>query len=82
MVTKQTLARLAAAAIRDQYAKQLSRVTARGEQTDKIAGAVGEVITNLPRASTGSLVVYGDPQSGKTEMMICLTTGTKSSFTS
>lgn len=73
MVTKQNLARLAAAAIKDQYAKQLSRVKKNGQQTDKIEDAVDKVIANLPKASTGSLVVYGDPQSGKTEMMICLT---------
>jgi hypothetical protein len=40
-----------------------------------IAEAVDEAINKLPRASTGSLVAYGDPQSGKTEMMICLTAG-------
>lgn len=73
MVTKKTLAKIAAATIKDQYTKQLSRVQASGQQTDKIADAVDEVSTNLPNASTGSLVVYGDPQSGKTEMMICLT---------
>ncbi len=73
MVTRKNLAKFAAAAIKDQYAKQLSRVKASGQQTDKIKAAVDEVITNLPKALTGSLVVYGDPQSGKTEMMICLT---------
>jgi hypothetical protein len=74
MVTKEVLAQLAAnAAIKDQYKKQLDRVKARGEQIDKIAEAVDGVIKTLPTASAGSLVVYGDPQSGKTEMMICLT---------
>jgi hypothetical protein len=73
MVTQKNLAKLAAAAIKDQYAKQLSRVKASGQQTDKIEEAVDKVITNLPKALTGSLVIYGDPQSGKTEMMICLT---------
>ena len=73
MVTKRNLKKLATAEIKDQYTKQLNRVEANGQQTDKIADAVDEVIENLPNASAGSLVVYGDPQSGKTEMMICLT---------
>ncbi len=73
MVTRQDLRRLAKAKITDQYARQLARVKGSGQQTGKIADAVDEVITNLPKAPTGSLVVYGDPQSGKTEMMICLT---------
>ncbi|HEV7514534.1 MAG TPA: Z1 domain-containing protein, partial [Candidatus Acidoferrum sp.] len=61
------------AGVKDQYAKQLNRVKAKGEQTDCIEEAVEGVINSLPKASTASLVVYGDPQSGKTEMMICLT---------
>lgn len=74
MVTKKTLANLVAhAAIKDQYKKQLTRVRASGSETRCIATAVQGVIKNLPAAETGSLVVYGDPQSGKTEMMICLT---------
>src|SRR5262245_64213653 len=36
---------------------------------DDINGAMDK----LPKASTASMVIYGDPQSGKTEMMICLT---------
>jgi primosomal protein N' len=74
MVNKQTLARIAAnATVKDQYKNQLARVTKSGEQTEMIAEAVDEVIKKLPKTSTGSLVIYGDPQSGKTEMMICLT---------
>ena len=74
MVTKETLAKLTAnAAIKDQYKKQLNRVRGNGSDTKSIETAVEGVLTNLPAASAGSLVVYGDPQSGKTEMMICLT---------
>jgi hypothetical protein len=74
MVTKKTLANLVAnTAIKDQYKKQLTRVRASGSETRCIEAAVQGVIKNLPAAETGSLVVYGDPQSGKTEMMICLT---------
>jgi len=76
MVTRRALAKLAAnATVKDQYKKQLARVKAQREQTGMIADAVDEVMKKLSTASTGSLVVYGDPQSGKTEMMICLTAG-------
>src|SRR5205823_6232383 len=75
MLDTQALAKLAAnAVIKDQYKKQLARVKKSG-QTDMIAEAVDETIKKVPTASKGSLVVYGDPQSGKTEMMICLTAG-------
>src|SRR5262245_3241027 len=63
----------AKAVITNQYKKQLNRVKSSGAQTDCIDDAVKEVIKNLPAAASGSLVVYGEPQSGKTEMMICLT---------
>lgn len=63
----------AQAALKDQYKKQLNRLAATGQQTECIDEAVKGVIANLPTASPGSLVVYGDPQSGKTEMMIFLT---------
>jgi hypothetical protein len=74
MMKKPDLKKLAAkAAITDQYKKQLNRVKDRGEQTTCIDDAVKDAIRNLPAATSGSLVIYGDPQSGKTEMMICLT---------
>ena len=63
----------AKAALKDRYQKQLNRVKANGEQTDCIDEAVTAVADTLPKAASTSLVVYGDPQSGKTEMMICLT---------
>lgn len=73
-MTKKILEGIAAnAVVKDQYKKQLARIKKNGSQTDKIAQAVDEVMKNLPTASKASLVVYGDPQSGKTEMMICLT---------
>lgn len=74
MVTKKILAKLMAkATIKDQYKKQLARVKATNLETKCIETAVDDVLTKLPTAATGSLVIYGDPQSGKTEMMICLT---------
>jgi hypothetical protein len=73
-VDKQTLAKIAAnATVKDQYKKQLARVKKSGAKTDMIAEAVDGAMEKLPKASTGSSVIYGDPQSGKTEMMICLT---------
>ncbi len=74
MPTKPDLKKLAAkATITDQYKKQINRVKSNDEQTSCIADAVKNAIENLPKASGGSLVIYGEPQSGKTEMMICLT---------
>ncbi|MCE9556602.1 MAG: Z1 domain-containing protein [Planctomycetes bacterium] len=71
---KNTLAKIAAnATIKDQYKKQLARVKKTGAKPDQIVEAVDGTRQKLPKASTGSLVIYGDPQSGKTEMMICLT---------
>ena len=60
----------AEAAPTDQYTTQLRRVRSEGNQTDCIDMAVAEIMAKLP---SRALVVYGDPQSGKTEMMICLT---------
>lgn len=74
MAAKPDFAKLAAkAALKDRYQKQLNRVRDSKHQTDCIEEAVTGVVNNLPNASPGSLVIYGDPQSGKTEMMICLT---------
>lgn len=74
MTTKPDYAALVAGANSgDQFTKQILRVRNLKQQTDCIEAAVQDVSTNLPKATSGALVVYGDPQSGKTEMMICLT---------
>lgn len=74
MVAKKTLERIAKkATVREQYKKQLIRVKNDGNKTVEIEAAVDQAIVKLPKAAKGSLVIYGDPQSGKTEMMICLT---------
>jgi hypothetical protein len=57
----------------NQYEKQLKRVKDEGKDTQYIETAVSGVLSKMPEASKGSLVIYGEPQSGKTEMMICLT---------
>jgi DNA replication protein DnaC len=61
------------AKLTDRYTKQLQRLQAAGIAPACIEQAVTGAIANLAEAKTSSLVIYGEPQSGKTEMMICLT---------
>lgn len=56
-----------------QYRRQLDRLVAEGKQVDCIEQAVAGALLNLSSGGRGSFVIYGEPQSGKTEMMICLT---------
>jgi hypothetical protein len=62
------------AAAKDQYQRQLRRLTEGGKAVDCVERAVREALANLS-GTTGrkAFVIYGEPQSGKTEMMICLT---------
>lgn len=57
----------------DQYQKQLGRIRQEGNETECIETAVEGALENLGGESQKSFVIYGEPQSGKTEMMICLT---------
>jgi hypothetical protein len=59
--------------LKDRYAKQLQRLRTSGVDTGCIEKTVNETVANLATVKTSSLVIYGEPQSGKTEMMICLT---------
>jgi hypothetical protein len=62
-----------AAAKASRYQRQLERVRADGRRSSKhIELVVQESIENIV-AGERSFVIYGEPQSGKTEMMICLT---------
>jgi len=61
------------ASLKNRYERQLQRLRGDGLTTDCIEVAVKGAIKNLSAAKRASLVIYGDPQSGKTEMMICLT---------
>jgi hypothetical protein len=54
------------------YEYQIDRLKADDKQTSCIEAAVTKAVANL-QAGTRSFVIYGEPQSGKTEMMICLT---------
>lgn len=53
------------------HERQLNRLSSSGTNTESIQKAVAGTIQNLDRGA--ALVIYGEPQSGKTEMMICLT---------
>jgi hypothetical protein len=65
------LRKLAAENIR--YERQLARIKDAGKQTSCIAEAVEKSLDNIIGGKARSFVIYGEPQSGKTEMMICLT---------
>ncbi len=60
-------------AAKNQYQRQLKRLSDSGKSVDSIERAVRDSLQNLAGPGRKSFVVYGEPQSGKTEMMICLT---------
>jgi hypothetical protein len=55
-----------------QYERQIQRLISDGKEVQSIEKAVRGAINNLQEEHR-SFVIYGEPQSGKTEMMICLT---------
>ncbi|UYB51917.1 hypothetical protein OCJ37_18395 [Xanthomonas sp. AM6] len=55
-----------------QYDRQLERLRLGRKEITSIETAVRGAVKNLERGAR-SFVIYGEPQSGKTEMMICLT---------
>lgn len=67
----QRLRQIAAENIR--YERQLARLRDANKQTSCIETAVSQAIENIIGGKANSFVIYGEPQSGKTEMMICLT---------
>lgn len=54
------------------YRRQLERVTAKNGYIQNIEQAVDGAVKNI-QEKCRSFVIYGEPQSGKTEMMIALT---------
>jgi len=54
------------------YEKQLRRIQKK-YTTGCIEKAVEGAVQNIKQGQARSFVIYGEPQSGKTEMMICLT---------
>lgn len=57
----------------DRYQKHINSLKKIPKQTDAIEKAVEDAINNINKRNTRSFVIYGEPQSGKTEMMIALT---------
>lgn len=57
----------------NRYDKHIQAVKAQGKQVDCIEAAVKGAIDNIKAKNTRAFVIYGEPQSGKTEMMIGLT---------
>ncbi len=57
----------------NQYERQLTRLIDSNMQVDCIEQAVRGALNNLSETERRAFVIYGEPQSGKTEMMICLT---------
>ncbi len=60
------------AEIGNRYEKRLSQLVASGQAVDRIKAVVETAIKNIG-AGQKSFVIFGEPQSGKTEMMIALT---------
>ncbi|MER9346510.1 Z1 domain-containing protein [Mesorhizobium sp. M0227] len=62
-----------AASLKDRYESQLQIMRDKGLETEFVQAAVEDGLNNLAGGGKTAFVIYGDPQSGKTEMMICLT---------
>ena len=58
---------------KDQFDQQIKRLNQRGFKTEKIETTVKLALDNLSDPNPSPFIIYGAPQSGKTEMMICLT---------
>jgi len=56
----------------NRYERRLAELVSEGLQVDRIKTVVENAIANINN-SQSSFVIYGEPQSGKTEMMIALT---------
>lgn len=55
-----------------QYQRRVERLRNAGRYTRSIEDTVEKTIDNLKRSGGRSFVIFGEPQSGKTEMMIAL----------
>ena len=55
------------------YSIQLARLHSKGIDTARIEKTVSTAASNVVTGNSHSFVIFGEPQSGKTEMMICLT---------
>ena len=53
------------------FPKRLTSLKSRGRETEMIEKGISQVVQTL-ESNTKSFVIYGEPQSGKTEFMIAL----------
>lgn len=56
----------------NRYEKRLALLASKGQETERIETVVENTLRNIEN-NQKSFVIYGEPQSGKTEMMIALT---------
>lgn len=56
----------------NRYERRLSKLVSDGKEVDRIKNVVENAVLNINNGQK-SFVIYGEPQSGKTEMMIALT---------
>ncbi|MBE7172496.1 MAG: DEAD/DEAH box helicase family protein [Williamsia sp.] len=56
----------------NRYERRLAKLVASKQETGRIESVVNDAIENIKK-NKKSFVIYGEPQSGKTEMMIALT---------
>lgn len=56
----------------NRYERRLAKLALKGQEVDRIKTVVDNAISNIENGQK-SFVIYGEPQSGKTEMMIALT---------
>jgi len=61
------------AGAKNRYEQQINRLAQQKKQISCIEKTVNEAIDNITKKNIRSFIIYGEPQSGKTEMMICLT---------
>ena len=67
------LAKLKSTTIQNKrYEQRLKFLTGKGQDTSRISNVVEQAIKNI-EDNKRSFVIYGEPQSGKTELMIALT---------
>ena len=56
----------------NRYERRLAKLVSNNQEVERIKSVVENAVTNIKEGQK-SFVIYGEPQSGKTEMMIALT---------
>ncbi len=56
----------------NRYERRLAKLVSKNQEVDRIKNVVENAVLNIKQGQK-SFVIYGEPQSGKTEMMIALT---------